>query len=317
MAYFINRISDLNFGVRCIDNVETICMDEPDYKAIITNANMRRRMSRIIKMSVSSALDCIKDVDSTQIEAIITATGLGCLHDTEKFMDNLMKYDEGALNPTTFIQSTFNTVSAQIALLLGLKVYNMTYVHGGLSFETALTDALLCLDEGKKQVLLGAFDELTETGFILQNKLGLFRNGIKAGEGAQFFLLGNERTEQTQAEIISAETFTNDFISSDINLRIKSFLSKNKLMENDVSLFISGKNGNVSKDIKYKKVEDQLFSKAHCVGFKQDCGEYPTAMAYGLNFAVQKLITQGGEYALLFNHHGVNENSLILIKKML
>lgn len=317
MAYFINCISDLNFGVRCIDNIETICMDEPDYKAIITNANMRRRMSRIIKMAVSSALNCIKEIDSTQIDAIITATGLGCLHDTEKFMDNLIKYDEGALNPTTFIQSTFNTVSAQIALLLRLKVYNMTYVHGGLSFETALADALLCLDEGKKQVLIGAFDELTETSFRLQKRLGLFRNGTKAGEGAQFFLLSNEKNEYTQAEIISAETFTNDFIFSDINLRIKSFLERNKLTENDVSLFISGRNGNMSKDIKYKKIEDQLFSKTNCLGFKQYSGEYPTAMAYGLNFAVQELIEQGGEYALLFNHHGLNENSLILIKKTL
>jgi hypothetical protein len=32
---------------------------EPDYKSIITNAALRRRMSRIIKMGVACGLECI------------------------------------------------------------------------------------------------------------------------------------------------------------------------------------------------------------------------------------------------------------------
>lgn len=53
-----------------------------------------------------------------KVDAIITATGLGCLADTEKFMNALMDNREQMLNPTAFIQSTFNTVGAQLALLL-------------------------------------------------------------------------------------------------------------------------------------------------------------------------------------------------------
>ena len=116
---------------------------EPDYKVIITNATLRRRMSRIIKMGVACGLECIADIAPEKMQGIITATGLGCLSDTEKFLNTLIDNEERMLNPTPFIQSTFNTIGAQIALLRQIHAYNMTYVHRGLSFESALLDAMM------------------------------------------------------------------------------------------------------------------------------------------------------------------------------
>ena len=49
------------------------------------------------------------------------------------------------LTPTSFIQSTHNTVGGQIALGLECKGYNFTYVHASISFESALLDAQLQL----------------------------------------------------------------------------------------------------------------------------------------------------------------------------
>lgn len=57
---------------------------EPDYKDIITNATLRRRMSRIVKMGVACGLECMGELSPEKIQGIITATGLGCLTDTEK-----------------------------------------------------------------------------------------------------------------------------------------------------------------------------------------------------------------------------------------
>ena len=37
----------------------------------------RRRMSRMIKMGVACGLECLKDIPSEKVDAIITATGLG------------------------------------------------------------------------------------------------------------------------------------------------------------------------------------------------------------------------------------------------
>lgn len=50
-------------------------------------------------------------------------------------MNALMDNREQMLNPTAFIQSTFNTVGAQLALLLKIHAYNVTYVHRGLSLK--------------------------------------------------------------------------------------------------------------------------------------------------------------------------------------
>ena len=134
---------------------------EPDYKAVIANPTLRRRMSRIIKMGVACGLECMGATVPEEIGAIITATGLGCLTDTEKFLNAMIDNGERMLNPTPFIQSTFNTIGAQIALLCRIQAYNMTYVHRGLSFESALLDAMMRIAEGDNKVLVGAVDEIT------------------------------------------------------------------------------------------------------------------------------------------------------------
>ena len=127
---------------------------EPDYKDIIANATLRRRMSRIVKMGVACGLECMGELSPEKIEGIITATGLGCLVDTEKFLNNLLDNEERMLNPTPFIQSTFNTIGAQIALIHQIHAYNMTYVHRGLSFESALLDAMMKIEEGSENILV-------------------------------------------------------------------------------------------------------------------------------------------------------------------
>ena len=105
---YINRIASIHAESR--NEKPYFSAQEPDYKEMITNANLRRRMSRMIKMGVACGLECLKDIPSEKVDAIITATGLGCLADTEKFMNALMDNREQMLNPTAFIQSTFNTV---------------------------------------------------------------------------------------------------------------------------------------------------------------------------------------------------------------
>ena len=201
---------------------------EPDYKDIIANATLRRRMSRIVKMGVACGLECMGELSPEKIGGIITATGLGCLVDTEKFLNNLLDNEERMLNPTPFIQSTFNTIGAQIALIHQIHAYNMTYVHRGLSFESALLDAMMKIEEGSENILVGAMDEMTETSYIIQQRLGLLK-GIEAGEGAQFFLLSREAGEHPLAEIRGLETFTGQHTTEKISSRIIRFLQRNGL----------------------------------------------------------------------------------------
>ena len=137
-----------------------------DIKELIPEMNLRRRMSRVVKSGVAAGIESLLEFgDRAAVEAVVTATGLGCIADSEKFLDSLIANEERMLNPTPFIQSTFNTVGAQIALLRGLHCYNTTYANRWTSFENALTDAALRIGAGlSRAVLVGAFDEMPAQG---------------------------------------------------------------------------------------------------------------------------------------------------------
>lgn len=105
------------------------------------------------------------------------------------------------LNPTPFIQSTFNTVGAQIALLRGLHCYNTTYANRWTSFENALTDAALRIGAGlSRAVLVGAFDETTPSAGIILQRLGVAQQG-GWGESSVFFVLTAEAFDTSVAAI--------------------------------------------------------------------------------------------------------------------
>lgn len=293
---------------------------EPDYKGIITNATLRRRMSRIVKMGVACGLECIDGMASENIQGIITATGLGCLADTEKFLNTLIENEERMLNPTPFIQSTFNTIGAQIALFRQIHAYNMTYVHRGLSFESALLDAMMKIWEGADNILVGAIDEMTDTSYAIQQRLGLLKE-TQAGEGAQFFLLSREAGEQPLAEIIGIDTFAGQQTAEEINTRISCFPQRNGLKTQDIHWLMTGKSTEKETACKGNAIYEELlnsslFSSSIHLGFKHECGEYPTASAY----AVWKTVKEAQQCdrttnILIYNHHHSINHSLILIRK--
>ncbi len=175
-----------------------------DIKALIPDAALRRRMSRIVKMGVSVGMACVQRC-SQPIDAIITATGFGCLDDSEKFLRTLIENDESLLNPTPFIQSTFNTVGGQIGLLCKNHCYNMTYTHRGRSFESALLDAILLIQSGEAHcVLLGGFDNNTPSQLKIMERMGLWRHAT-AGEGAYFFILSDKPQPEALAQVFLPE----------------------------------------------------------------------------------------------------------------
>ena len=128
-------------------------------------------------------------VPGTEPEAVITATALGCLADTEKFLIEIGDRKETMLNPSPFIYSTFNTVAGQIALVRGIRAYNMTYVNGGCSFNDAMRDAALCIAEGMDNILVVAYDENTPTAETVMRRIG--REYIGDAVSVAFLLSGD------------------------------------------------------------------------------------------------------------------------------
>lgn len=177
---------------------------EPDYSSLI-DPKLSRRMSRVIRMGVVTAMDALQQASVQQPDAIITGTAYGCLDDTGIFLKRLVENKEEMLTPTAFIQSTHNTVGAQIALLLKCHAYNNTYVQQSLSFEQSLLDAQLWLAENQgSTVLVGASDELTRYSYDILKRFGLFRQQ-PAGEGAAYFVMQSEKKANSWARIDALE----------------------------------------------------------------------------------------------------------------
>lgn len=177
-----------------ISGTSYVSADEPDYKEVITDANLRRRMGRLLKMAVWCGLKSLDGVPSERVAGIITSTGAGFMKDTISFGSSIFDREETLLNPSPFMQSTFNTASGYIALIRKIHAYNTTYVQQADGFAASLVDAAMLLDDaGEGDVaLVGAFDEVTPEVDVIRQRLGLYRVGdgfLPLGEGAAAFLL--------------------------------------------------------------------------------------------------------------------------------
>lgn len=177
-----------------ITGASYISAEEPDYKEVITDATSRRRMGRLLKMAVWCGLKSLEGVPSEMVAGIITSTGAGFMKDTISFGSSIFDREETLLNPSPFMQSTFNTASGYIALIRKIHAYNTTYVQRADGFAASLVDAAMLLDDaGEGNVaLVGAFDEVTPEVDVIRQRLGLYRvedGFLPLGEGAAAFLL--------------------------------------------------------------------------------------------------------------------------------
>jgi 3-oxoacyl-(acyl-carrier-protein) synthase len=280
-----------------------MCIEPADYEKFI-DPKLLRRMSRLIRMSYTAARICLEDAGITVPDAIITGSGMGCLEDTERFLSAIYQNDEKLLPPTPFIQSTHNTIGAQIALMLQCTNYNMTYSQRGISFENALTDAFMLLNEPEyKNVLVGGFDEMTDNQMILYNRLGYYKKepvsgmnlirsgtaGTAAGEGNTFFVLSSQQSENCYAIIRDVMTISQATDESFVKDRMLEFLRENRIPAKEIDLCIGGFSGDVNSDLIYHKVFNDLFPDSAIAGFKHLCGEYHTASAFAVWLAAKIL----------------------------
>ena len=267
----------------------------PNYRDYIDPKKLRR-MSKIIRMGMVSSNVAMMEAGIETPDAIITATGMGCQEDTEKFLNQMIDNNEGLLTPTSFIQSTHNTVGGSIALQQKNHNYNLTYVHRTFSFESALIDSILLLNSGrKKKILLGGFDEITNESWLIKTKINYYKahslNNMKlfedntpgalAGEGSAFFVLSDKKTNNSFAKVDGVEMFFNP-AEGGINTKILSFLEMYNLKSIDVDMVLFGKNGDTAFDEIYDNVNSDIFKDNFTASYKQLCGEYDTSSAFAM-----------------------------------
>ncbi|QYA26390.1 3-oxoacyl-ACP synthase [Gramella sp. MT6] len=264
-----------------------------DYKSLI-KPMMLRRMSKAVKMGLYCSKKALKQAGVDDPDAILVGTGQGCMQDTEKFMTNMLESEEGLLSPTSFIQSTHNTVAGQIALDLKCNGHNMTFTQNSASFESALLDAILISEMGEiRNILVGGVDETSTqfTGFqrldgqIKEkniNNFDLFSTispGTIISESAAFFSLSSEINENTYAEFKDVQII-NSVDSTELNSKIEEFLSRNDTDLSEIDAVILGKNGDHRFDHFYEDLQQGMFLEKCQLGFKHLVGDNNSISSY-------------------------------------
>src|SRR5579862_717289 len=271
--------TDAFFLSREVTNYNYFKSLEPDYDEFVDSKTIRR-MSRIVKMGVAASMTCLRNAKIENPAAILTATAYGCLEDSSSFLRRMIEFDETLLSPTAFIQSTHNTVGAQIALVLKCYNYNNTIVHRAFSFENALTESRLLLEEGIGPVLVGAIDEITDDSHAILSRFGLYRktnNHVThiEGEGAAFFLLDMEPSKKSLAILKGLHILYNPENTKAIQQSVLDFLKENETTMDQIGLILTSHTGNKKMDVQDKELMNSLFKGKPTFPFKSLCGDYP------------------------------------------
>ena len=247
---------------------------EPDYKEVIANANLRRRMNRMLKMGTYAAMKCLADTD---VDMMLTATSLGSISDTEKMLDTIYSSGETLGNPTAFIQSTFNTLAGNIAQLKSTHIPNVTFVNRGETVANALRYAQVKLSGDADNILYVSSDEKTELSETVLKKFKLSAN-VMYGEGSAAMILSSEKTGAL-AEIVFSKC----------EIDVMSALKELGIPMEDVEI----------------------------LDYKRWCGEYATALAFGVALAARMLefgMFEGKTHVAIEHRYG-HEISVVVLRK--
>src|SRR5688572_25927780 len=233
----------------------------PDFKAYINPIQMRR-LSRMLRIGLSTAIICLRNSKITLPDGIITATGYGFLDETAKFLRELLDQKEKQLTPTYFMQGTSNALAGLVALTIKCMGYNNTYASKGIAFENAMTDAMMQLNgNASLNLLIGSYDEDAEiqynasvrashfkTEFV--NNLSLFdtsTRGTIQGEGSAFFMLSGKSSASTLC-LMSDMDVVYKPEGTELQDALGNFLATNRLNPDDIDLIINGVSGDVRHD---------------------------------------------------------------------
>jgi hypothetical protein len=280
-------LSDEWFAKPCALTEPYIRAQEADVKGLVSPGEARR-MSRILRRAVCTSLTALKQSGIEMPAAIITGTGMGCMENSEKFLIDLCQYGESCLKPTLFMQSTHNTISSLIAIMLKCHGYNNTYSHKGISFESALFDAWLQIKSGQiGNALIGSHDEVTPfTANVLRHA---YPQCAVLSETSMSAVLSADKTANTYAEVMNVEILHRpelDDVASKVDCNEPLML---------------GVNGNELNDEPYCALLQRLPSKPHSLQYKNVFGDNFSASALSLYVGAKIIKEQSVPQHLVWN----------------
>jgi|GEM_PF-3207542 len=260
-----------------------------DYKEHI-EARQLRRLSKVAKMGIYSAKDCLAKTKKQVAESLIVATSTGGFSALDNFISRMIEKQEQNLSPVYFLQSLLSDVTGQIVLSLGIEGYTTTYTNRGGAFESSLLDAQILLEEQPDQtVLVGGADELPisysdiirHSGFLDTESQQDEPSEVRLGENAIFFAL-NKEVAKGDVLITDCQSYLG-LGPTQAQEKLEAFLEANEGATPD--LVFSG----FYNEEQFSTYFPGLGAKKNVVLFKQYCGEFPTSTAFGVWLAEQVL----------------------------
>ena len=279
------------------------CGDLPD--TALLSPGQRRRLSRMMQMALIAARRSRAPYppapsEPTRRVAVAIGTGLGFLEDAAAFIENVIARDEREPMPARFPNSVHNAAAAQIAIDLGARGMNSAPTTGEISFEAALWAGIsqLATDEAD-DAFVGAVDELNKYPLSIGQRWRLWTAPTVPGEGSVVARLSRAEPETQGLARITAlrlgryrrpfhAAHEADWIAETVDL-------------STVDVLLSGAKGWPTLDANYEAVAAALSARAGGAiehqTYKQHCGEFHSASAFGFSMAVD--LVRGGHRGVL------------------
>jgi 3-oxoacyl-[acyl-carrier-protein] synthase II len=200
---------------------------------------------------------------------------------------------------------------------------------------------MLLEEKNANHVLVGGIDECTQNFVFLHNYLGYWKEtgnnlqllkyktpGTIAGEGAAFFMLSAQQTEETFAKLEAVNTFLTLEHKDEVVSQLDMLLNEHEVTKEDIDLIIFGMNGDINLDKIYHQLQNSYFDSSSVYGYyKHLCGEYYTSTAFALwlgsivirNQTIPSMIRLNSanrmniRRILIYNHVRNKEHSMILL----
>ena len=310
---------------------------EPSYAGLVPNSILRR-MGKSNRMATGAAMPLLS---AHKTDGIIIGTTDGGMDDCHRFLDQIMKYEEGTLTPTGFVQGSPNSAAGGLALMNANDGYNITHSNKGQSFENCVLDAQMLFDEGEAdQLLIGCVEEISRAQLRIETLAGyvkredeltsdkLFESssiGAVSGEGAAMFIV-SKTSENALCRITDSDVISHAD-QEEVEQLLLRVLRRNSLEVGSIDALVIGRNGDASYDSNYDHVLDRFGAETGVYTFKNLVGETPSASAFGTWFGAQILAgktmpqmavvneaTQPINNLLICNNYQGTQNGFILLQ---
>lgn len=308
---------------------------EPSYSDI--PRSQLRRMGKSNRMATGAGMPLLQKYKT---DGIIIGTTDGGMEDCHKFLNQIVKFEEGTLTPTNFVQGSPSSPAGGLALMSANSGYNNTHSNKGLSFENCLMDADLLFIEGRaKSLMVGCVEEISQSQYRIETLAGFIKKdeitsdkligcgtpGAVNGEGAAMFVVDSEN-DGAIAEIVDSDMISYPS-SDDLSLKVKLFLGRNGLEAPDIDALMLGYSGDSNSDFWYDAFAKQTFPETGIISFKNLFGETPSASAFATWFAaellngktipelaIQKPISRELKTILIYNHYQGKQHGFVLVR---